>query len=505
MPLLTTESIILVLVLVGGAIFLAVRLIFEHSYTYWKKKGVPFLKPKFPKGNANYFIPRDATYAGEAKYWFDEFRKRGYKFGGVWSGNRPVLVLTDPEYIKDIITKDFHHFIDRDFAVNHRDLLTVHLFNIRNPEWKSLRQKLTPTLTSGKMKIMFDGVLKCSNYMIDSLQKDAQIGSDINIREVLAAFTTDVIGNVAFGVDCNSFDESQNEFRKNGRLLFRTSFTKSLKRFILSYFPNFFHLLQLKLTPAALDFFVNVVKQAMEFRSKNNVHRNDFLQLLIDMNQEKKDGEKPFSFEQIVANTILFFIAGFDTSSTAMNFTLYELSRNPEIQEKARQEINKVLLKYDGQVTYESLQEMSYLQQCIDEAMRKFPSLITLARICTKDYQLRNTNIIIEKGTSVVISTLGLGMDPEYFPDPEKFDPERFTAEAKASRHPYIHLPFGEGPRNCIGLRFGIMQTKIGLVKILTNFRISVSPSTKMPLTIDERFFLLKSKETLHLKAESLI
>lgn len=85
------------------------------------------------------------------------------------------------------------------------------------------------------------------------------------------------------------------------------------------------------------------------------------------------------------------------------------------------------------------------------EAMRLYPPLTTLGRICTKDYQLRDTNITIEKGTPIVISTLALGRDPEYFPDPERFDPERFSSEEKAKRHSYVHIPFGEGPRNCIG------------------------------------------------------
>ena len=80
-----------------------------------------------------------------------------------------------------------------------------------------------------------------------------------------------------------------------------------------------------------------------------------------------------------------------------------------------------------------------------------YPPLPNLNRRCTKNYTLPDTNVVVEEGTSLLISALGLHMDPEYYPEPEKFDPERFSEENKKARHPFVHLPFGDGPRNCIG------------------------------------------------------
>lgn len=478
---------------------------FKYSYTYWKKKNVPYLQPSFPYGNYMFPFPRSSTFAGEAAIWYKEFKKQGHKFGGTWIFARPVLVLIDPDYIRDILTKDFHYFVNRDIYVNEKDVRGTHLFNIRADGWKPLRQKLTPTFTSGKMKMMFNSVLKCSDFMIDYLEKCTKINDDIDIREVLASFTTDVIFCVAFGVDSNSFDGTHTEFRQQGKNVFKFDLKIIPKFIMITTFPE----LSRKLGIAAgkeetKNFFGEVVKNTIEYRRKNNVRRPDFLQLLIDMNENSKDNEKPFSLDEIVANTILFFIAGFDTSSSVMNFSLYQLARNPEIQEKTREEIKNVLQKHGGEITYEAIQDMTYLMQVMDETMRLFPPLIALARMCTKDYQLRDTNIIIEKGTPVAISTLGLGNDPEYFPNPEKFDPDRFSPENKAKLHPYVHIPFGQGPRNCIGLRFGVMQSKIGLVRILSKFKLSISPKTKLPLTVDPTRFLLKSNETLYLKAEKM-
>lgn len=90
--------------------------------------------------------------------------------------------------------------------------------------------------------------------------------------------------------------------------------------------------------------------------------------------------------------------------------------------------------------------------------------------------------MVLEKGTQVFIPVLGIHHDPEIYPDPEKFDPERFSPEAIRARHPYAFLAFGEGPRNCIGMRFGMMQTKIGIICTLLNYNLSPCAKTKYPI-----------------------
>ena len=158
-----------------------------------------------------------------------------------------------------------------------------------------------------------------------------------------------------------------------------------------------------------------------------------------------------------------------------MQFALYELSLHPEVQEKAREEILRVLAKHDGKITYESIYEMDYLGRVIDgkfnsshkkssnrsnfqlfnfyvaETLRKYPPVPILQRECNKDYQIPGTKVIIPAGLQVQIPILGMQMDPEHFPDPDRFEPDRFTEEEKSKRHHYAYLPFGEGPRNCIG------------------------------------------------------
>ncbi|XP_049762222.1 cytochrome P450 6k1-like [Schistocerca cancellata] len=103
-----------------------------------------------------------------------------------------------------------------------------------------------------------------------------------------------------------------------------------------------------------------------------------------------------------------------------------------------------------------------------EESLRKYPPAPVLNRECNQDYKIPDSDVVLEKGTPIVLSVLGLHHDPTHFPDPDRFDPERFSEESKAKCHPYVYLPFGEGPRICIGMRMGLLQTNVGLVNILS-------------------------------------
>jgi len=203
---------------------------------------------------------------------------------------------------------------------------------------------------------------------------------------------------------------------------------------------------------------------------------------------------------EIAAQVFVFFVAGFETSATTASFALYELALNPEVQDTLRNEIDQVLAKHGGKATYEALAEMNYLTQTIDETLRKYPPFPTLSRKCTKTYTLPGTDIKIEPETSVIVPVLGIHRDPEIYPDPMKFDPERFTPENKASRHHFSYLPFGEGPRNCIASRFGMMQTRLGLVTLLSKYEVSVSEKTPILIEYVPKAIVLAVKGGLPLK-----
>ncbi|KRT80270.1 cytochrome P450 [Oryctes borbonicus] len=402
---------------------------------------------------------------------------------------------------------DFAHFTDHGAYVNEKnDPLSAHVFSLNGQRWRNLRVKLTPTFTSGKMKMMFPIVVKTSQELMATLQKECGNGP-IDAKDVSARFTTDVIGNCAFGLDCNSLKNPNTEFRVKGKRVLSLTRMELLFNFLSFLFPNLMRFFRTRLFPKeATDFFWNVIKDTAEYREKTGYRRNDAMQLLLDMmSKDGTESENTLTFREIAAQAFVFFLAGFETSSTLMSFALFELSQNEDVQDRLRNEIRKTLERNNGELTYEAIWEMNYLDMVINETLRKYPPLPILTRQCTKDYRVPDSNIIIHKEDAVFIPIKGIHYDPEYYPDPHKFDPTRFTEENKSKRHPFTFLPFGEGPRICIGMRFGLMQAKVGLASLIANFKFKLNPKTELPVKLDSKSFLTTILGGLWIDVEKII
>lgn len=469
---------------------------------YWKKRGIPFLEPSFPAGNAwEMILAKKAI--GEVYNGFYQ-KLSGHKFAGLYHIHRPALFVLDPDLIKNFFVKDFEHFQDHGFPFDEDvDPLSANLFMLNGDKWKNLRSKLSPTFTSGRLKMMFQTLFECGQELEKYYKEPANVEDILDIKEVLARFTTDIIASCAFGIQCNCLKNPDAEFRRWGRKIFEPSLNQNLRDLMYFMVPRLAIALRIPNTkPDVTKFFMKVVEETVGFRERNNMTRNDFMQLLIQLknqgyletdnqDNEKSQSHTTLSAKELAAQAFMFFGAGFETSATTMSFCLYELALNPDIQDRLRNEIDTVLKKHGGSVTYEGIQEMKYLDKIISETLRKYPPLPILNRECTKSYEIPGTNVILEKGIQVVIPIMGMHYDPQYFPEPEKFDPERFSEEAKSKRHHYVYLPFGEGPRICIGMRFGLLQTKVGLVSSLSKYEFHVCKETTVPLVFDTKSIIL--------------
>ncbi|XP_049771208.1 probable cytochrome P450 6a14 isoform X2 [Schistocerca cancellata] len=413
----------------AAAAFVATLLVIACGwfYGYWERRGVPSLETESIFGNCKAMLLYRKHF-GEGV--LELYRRLDpHPYGGIFISLRPMLVVRDPELIKSCLLKDFGHFQHRGLKVDEEhDPLSAHLFNLGGPRWRALRTKLTPTFTSGKMKLMFPLMEACARDMVAALQPLADRGEDVEMKEWNARFTTDVIGTCAFGIQCNSLRDPESEFRRMGRGLF-TSPIRNLFNFVL---VRIGYLLRIKfLSPEHERFFMGVVRETVEYRKKNGVVRNDFVNLLLQL-QEKghvdPDHESPDQGKNV--------------------------SHSPDTDLKT---------------------------------LRKYPPLTELDRICTVAYTIPGSDVKIEEGTKLIIPVYAIHHDPKYYPDPEKFDPERFTEERKASRHHFVYLPFGEGPRICIGMRFGLIQTKLGIASLVSKFVFSATSKTPAKLQMDPK------------------
>lgn len=506
-----------------------------HVLSYWWMRGVPSLpaEPVFGNLRDRFFL---RVSSGEV---FASFYRRlkPRPYGGVYQTSTPLLVLCDLELIKQVMVKDFQYFQERgSFVDEKRNPLSAHLFNLDGPRWKKLRAKLTPTFTSGKMKMMYNLMHECALELVALLDEPARQGEIVEMKDVVGKYTTDVIGTCAFGLQFNSMKNPDSEFRRMGKAVFEPSRWIMLHQTMRMTLPFLARLLDIRFpSKPVCDFFLGAVKETVDYREKNNIKRNDFMQLLIELKnkaqllddyekvletsgdtkkEETKEcskfngdakingndatgkqkekrisvvGDIELTDGLLAAQAFVFFVAGYETSATTIGFALHELALNPDVQEKLHDEIDRELRAHNGQFTYECVLSMEYLDRVFQETLRKYPPLPVLNRQCTMPYTIPGSKLVLEKGTRVVIPVLGLHTDPEYFPNPEKFDPERFTEEEKAKRPNYVYMPFGEGPRNCIGMRFGQLQTKLGLAVLLHHYKFSPCEKTERKVVLNPK------------------
>jgi cytochrome P450 family 9 len=266
-------------------------------------------------------------------------------------------------------------------------------------------------------------------------------------------------------------------------------------------------------------FFKRVIADTMREREEKNISRPDVIQLLIQArkNQLKNPDEEDREFNQVaskrniefqykdedwIAQGLILFFAGFDTSKDGLQLTIYELALNQDIQQTLYEEIEGVLENLnESPISYEVLNKMKFLDMVVSESLRKWPPIPLTDRNCSKDCELNLENgkkILIRKNTMLIFPIFLIQRDPDYFENPEKFDPYRFSDERKGTIAPGTLVSFGSGPRACIGSRFALMSLKLFLFKLLSEFRIEKGEKTPENLTFALEF-TLKFKEIIYL------
>lgn len=463
-----------------------------NSYSYWKRRGVPYLKPSFLYGTFTRSFQQKTSFGQDLA---DMYSQSTEPFIGIYTSLRPGLLVRDPKIIKDILVKDFHNFSHRGFSTNvDVDPMADNVLLQQGEKWKRARTQLSPAFSSGKLKGMFETIMNSGKSLDEYVGRYVDTNESLEMREVFARFATNVIVSVAFGIDIDCIKNPDCEFRKNGQLVFEPNLKNMLRANTAVMLPSLHKLLGLRFTDKEVgDFMIDAVRQNLHYRETNNVIRKDFFQMLMQLRNTGKildddwsakssnATEKSITLEETAAHAFLFFAGGFESSSSTMSFCMYELAKHPDIQQRAYSEIVDTLKAHDGQLTYESVAEMKYIDHCIDESLRLHPPFPANTRQCSREYRIPDTNVVIEKGTTVFFSTLGLHYDPKYYDKPDEFIPERY-AESNGPSKSFLEMPnltFGDGPRNCLGLRLGKLQSKIAIILLLRKFKFELDDMHK--------------------------
>ncbi|GBP56882.1 hypothetical protein EVAR_41631_1 [Eumeta japonica] len=472
----------------------------HRNNSYWQKRNVVGPTPAPVVGS---FGPVFLRKTSPDQLISEVYKKYpNEKYVGIYQGTRPVLVLRDIELIKQVMIKDFTQFQDRGFKISDGES-EQNLFSVEGDTWRVLRHRLTPIFTTGKLKTMMPLVLRSVDKLLKYTDEIVEKNVDHEIRSLASKYTLDVIGSCAFGVDVDAFSQNENVYREVANRIFQVGFKIRFLQIINAFFPGIVQKLGLSLTdPDLFGFFMNLVNSIIKEREGKPKIRKDFMDFMIELREEgrviRKGDESVAELEMndviIAAQALVFYAGGFETSSATMSFLLHEISQNQDIQEKIYKEVSAVIKKHGG-LSYEAISDMRYLEMVFDETLRKYPIVGLLMRQSGYEYTFTDTKLSLEKGLLVFIPVYGLHHDPKYYPDPEKFDPERFSSENKAKIPSCAYIPFGDGPRNCIGMRFAKVQSMIGLAAFLNKFKVEACAKTKPKLEVDPTALTLASKD----------
>nr|BBE49551.1 cytochrome P450 monooxygenase [Adoxophyes honmai] len=511
----------------GLALLLAFVLYCHKVYTRFSRHGVRSLTPVPILGDMARITFRMEHFFENIDRIYNSFP--GERFVGSFEFIRPVVFIRDIELVKQITVKDFEHFLDHAVVIDENidPFFGRNLFALKGQKWKDMRATMSPAFTSSKMRVMIPFMTEAGDHMISRIKRNIMESNkdyyDVDFKDISTRYSNDVIASCAFGLKVDSQNGTDFEFYEMGKTASQLSVKQVLKFFGFQSFPTLMKLFKTTLfTEETQNFFRQLVTQTMKERETKNIYRPDMIHLLIEAKKGnltheedktnsadaglatveessigKKNNHRVWEDEDLVAQAVIFFVAGFESVSQVMTFLVYELAFNPDIQDKLAQEIRENDRKNGGKFDYTSIQAMTYLDMVVSELLRLWTPGGALDRVCTKEYNLGKPNdkatedYIIRKGEGVRIPTWSFHRDPKFFPNPTKFDPERFSEENRHNIQPFTYSPFGMGPRNCIASRFALYEVKVMIYQLLRHVEICPSDKTCWPIKLSPSTFNL--------------
>ncbi|XP_049276103.1 cytochrome P450 3A24 [Rhipicephalus sanguineus] len=440
----------------------------------------------------------------------ERYKKHGRIYGAYEQG-KPCLFVAEPRLVKQCLVKDFHLLPNRKRQLPGDSLRYITMFLASADRWRTIRPASSPAFSTGKLRKMNALIQECARITCKHLESFAERNDDIDVKRFFGKYSLDVIARCAFGTRIDSHTDATNEFVTQAAKVLSPGL--SWWSLITVLFPGLLTFLS-SLMPKdeEFEYFRNVCQRIINERRQNGKRQEDFLQLMMDAHDgnlaSSDDGSvelheklfhdgseanvttptnsKRLSELEALAQCVLFFVAGQETTSTTIAVTAYLLALNPDVQEKLRKEVDDCIATNGPEPSLDVISRLKYLNCVVSEALRLFPVAPRLQRSGDIDYVLGDTGIKLPKGCSLYIPVYAMHHDPELFPDPESFRPERFSEENVDSIQPYTYLPFGAGPRNCIGMRFALQSVKLCLLHSLHSVEFFRSDNTKVPLTINK-------------------
>lgn len=454
-----------------------------------------------------------------AKHGPDVFTVLAKRYGPIFRfhmGRQPLIIVADPELCKEVAIKKFKDIPNRSVPspISASPLHQKGLFFTRDARWSTMRN----TILSVYQPSHLASLVPTMQSFIESATENFQSSNEeITFSNFSLKLATDVIGQAAFGVDFGlskpqSASDSINSFHSQGKDNCDVSefinqhiySTTQLKMDLSGSFSIIIGLLVpilqepfrqiLKRIPGTMDWKVDrtnrnisgrldeIVRKKMEEKNRGS---KDFLSLILRARESETLSKKVFTPDYISAVTYEHLLAGSITTSFTLSSIVYLVAQHPETEKKLLAEIDG-FGPHDQIPTAHDLQnKFPYLDQVVKEAMRFYVVSPLVARETSKEVEIGG--YVLPKGTWIWLAPGVLAKDPKNFPEPDRFKPERFdpNCEEEKRRHPCALIPFGIGPRACIGKKFSIQEIKLSLIHLYRKYLFRHSPNMEKPLEFE--------------------
>uniref|UniRef100_A0A182FRU5 Uncharacterized protein n=1 Tax=Anopheles albimanus TaxID=7167 RepID=A0A182FRU5_ANOAL len=388
----------------------------------------------------------------------------------VWIFVFPMFVVFDPSDLKVILSSKKHTDKSLFYKLLH-NFLGRGLITSSGHKWSTHRKLIQPSFNITILEKFIETFADSASSLIEKLPKEETI---LNVTEYVNNCVLDILNEAVLGVPVKATDKAemdQSPFRQ-GKVVAPYRITHPWLLFNSIY----------KLTDAA-SAELNQKKQLDDFSRKMIQRRREvqktltaadrrcLLDFMIEISNENPD----FTDDDIIDEACTFMLAGQDSVGAAIAFTLFLLARHQDHQAKCYEEVKQHLVPDCQKLpTAESIRELRYLEACIKESLRLYPSVPMMARKIGEGVRIDN-KYNLPPGSEILILPYATHRLEHIYPDPERFDPERF-ADTAPHQNPYAFLPFSAGPRNCIGYKFAYIEMKTVIARILQNYHLTPAP-----------------------------
>ena len=385
----------------------------------------------------------------------------GFNFGG---GGRLAFFSVNPEFHQHILQKNNRNYVKADRTIKWvKYYLGNNLLTSDGSYWLSQRRLIQPGFHRKRLLAIFDIMQEVIDQYADQLKLRINQNPELEISEEMMSLTFQVVAKSLFSTSMDV--EKMMTLGKYLNVL-QAFMVKQIRVPLLN--PIYQLNGQLKRHYRMKENLDQLIVDVIKFRQQTGETSDDLLQMMLDVRYE--DTGKGMSDSQLLDETKVMFLAGHETSANALTWLWYLLTKHPEAMQKVRTEALSVNAK--GKFTFEDLNRLEYTTQVIEEGLRLYPPAWLTDRMAIEDDEV--TGFHLPKKSQAIIFIYGTHRNPDYWKDPELFKPERFSKEAKKERPPYAYLPFGGGPRLCIGNSFAIMEMQLILAKLSLQFDFEV-------------------------------